>query len=224
MMQSSRRKRERGENEQQDAGPRRHKKKIESVESTEFRAELVAASKSEGAAAEVSPQVEDPMITSTAGQATLPMQVNTKPTEGTNGGIGHSELATTGTTAMDTSYDANDATMTRQESASWQGTGKGIREERISALISHRKILLERMKQCKVAADSRIKRNSEKQKQPAPADGTKAAGDAASGDTEKQIKDKLTVTRKRLRNIGRLVGKQWRPIGNKMPQQTNDRP
>lgn len=187
-MQSSRRKRERGENEQQGAGPRRHKKKIESGESTEFRVELGAAAKDEGAAAEVSPQVEDPMITSTAGQTTLPMQVTTKPTEGTNGGIGHSEPATTWTTAMDTSFDANDATMTSQESVSWQGTGKGTREERISALISHRKILLERMKQCKVAADSRIKRNSEKQKQPAPSDGTKAAGDAASGDTEKQNK------------------------------------
>jgi len=164
-MQSSRKKRERSENDQEaDDGASRG-----AARKPKIRDGAGAQNQDEAGAAEVSPQVEEPKIST--GQAES-LQGATNATEGTNGGH-HSLATTTGPTAMDISNDAVDSTTMGQDCV-WQGTGKETRQEQIAALISHRKLLLERMMQCKCAADSRMKRNAEKQQQE-----NKVAGDVA---------------------------------------------
>ena len=71
---------------------------------------------------------------------------------------------------MDTSNDAAVGSVMAGHDGTSQGTGTETRQKQIADLISHRTILLERMKQCKTAAVSRIKQNAE----------TKAGGDSIS--------------------------------------------
>ena len=126
-MQSSRRKRERSENDQdaEDGAKQAQKTKTSHIGDGD------GAQKH--AANEVSP--EDEPKTST-GQV-QPLQGASNTTEGTNGGnIDSQETTTTGPTAMDTSNEAMNETTLRGDV--WEGTGKDTRQKRIAALISHR--------------------------------------------------------------------------------------
>lgn len=194
-MQSSRRKRERAENDRQDtaAGPTSSRVLVHGARGAppQKRINISHEEKNEDAVtAEVSPSNDEISTSNPLAQAQPSPEVSQSATttaEGANSGNDHIEEKRDQCNAMNASikqekalsivadWDTAQSKSHEGDNSSSQGVdgGEGTYEERIKALISHRKLLLERMRQCKDAAERRIKDNHKKRKRPSPHSETK---------------------------------------------------